>query len=120
MSVTDSPIPNMGGAGSMRSPTARSSTDGSRNALSISGNSDTAPETSLAASGCSVVVATTSCETPSVRICANASRADVSAVITTRSGIESSLAASTSPAVGPLLRRNPKWVIHPSSKILER
>ena len=86
----------------------------------MSGSSDTAPETSFAASGCSVVVATTSCETPSTRMRANASRAGVSAVITTRSGIEPSFAASTSPAVGPSLRRNPKRVIHPSSKIFER
>ena len=31
-----------------------------------------------------------------------------------------SLAASTSPTVGPSLRRNPKRVIHSSSKIFER
>ena len=86
----------------------------------MSGSSETAPDTSFAASGWSVVVATTSCDTPSARIRANASRAGVSAVITTRSGIAPSFAASTSPAVGPSLRRKPKRVIHRSSKIFER
>ena len=41
---------------------------GSRNALSISGSSDTVPDTSFAASGSSVVIATTSCDTPSSRM----------------------------------------------------
>ena len=41
---------------------------GSWNALSMSGSSDTAPDTSFAASGRSVVVATTSCDTPSSRM----------------------------------------------------
>ena len=73
----------------------------------MSGSSDTAPDTSDAASGSSVVVATTSCDTPSSRMRANASRVGVSAVMTTRSGIAPSFAASTSPAVGPSWRRKP-------------
>ena len=40
----------------------------------MSGSSDSIPDTSFAASGSSVVVATTSCDTPSSRMRANASR----------------------------------------------
>ena len=54
-SETVSPIPTIGSAGSMTSPTGRSSTEGSWNAFSISGSSLTVPEISFAASGCSVV-----------------------------------------------------------------
>ena len=86
----------------------------------MSGSSDSIPDTSLAASGRSVVVATTSCDTPSSRIRENTSRVATSGVITTRSGIESSFAASTSPAVVPSMRRNPKRIIQLSSKIFDR
>ena len=79
---------------------------GSWNAFSMSGSSLIVPEISFAASGCSVVVATTSCDTPSWRMVATVSRAICSGVTTTSSAIRASFVATTSPAVVPGIWRN--------------
>ena len=104
-SLTVSPIPTIGIAGSITSPTGRSRTDGSRNTLSISSSSLSVPDTSLAASGGSVVTLTTSWLTLRSRIEREAPAGRLVGVESTRSGIVRcagvACAARTSPAVGP-------------------
>src|SRR5262249_28808560 len=65
---TGSPMPTIGMLGLMISFTGRSSAEPSPKARSMSSSSLTTPLTSFAASGCSVVTLTTSCEMPSSRI----------------------------------------------------
>ncbi len=86
----------------------------------MSESSSSVPLTSFAASGGSLLTLTTTCDTPSPRISDHASRAVSSGVTRTRSGIEPSLLASTSPAHGSSHRMNPKSIIQSSLKIFDR
>ncbi len=80
----------------------------------MSESSSSIPLTSFAASGGSLLTDTTTCETPRSRMSDHASRAVSSGATSTRSGMEPSFDASTSPAHGPSQRMNPKSSIQSS------